>query len=105
MLDARATDLNSICRERPNGDLPPLRSARCGDPLSELLGRRLRWLRIERGWRREQVAKRLGVRVAHVEGHERGTRRIEPRDLVAYARLFRVRLSDFFKDPPTKGSA
>jgi hypothetical protein len=76
-----------------------------GAPLSVVLGRRLRWLRVERGLRREQVAKRLRVPVEHVEGHERGTRRIEARDLIAYARLFRVRISDFFKEPPTKGSA
>jgi transcriptional regulator with XRE-family HTH domain len=75
------------------------------EPLHVGLGRRLRRLRVERGWSREQVAKRLRVPVAHVKGHERGTRRIEPRDLVAYARLFRVRISDFFIDPPTKGSA
>jgi hypothetical protein len=86
---------------RPWGLVVP----RGGAPLSVVLGRRLRWLRVERGLRREQVAERLRVPVEHVEGHERGTRRIEARDLTAYARLFRVRISDFFKEPPTKGSA
>jgi transcriptional regulator with XRE-family HTH domain len=74
------------------------------EPLHVLLARRLRWLRVERGWSRDQVARRLRVPVAHVEGHEHGTRRMEARDLAAYARLFGVRISDFFKDPPTKGS-
>jgi transcriptional regulator with XRE-family HTH domain len=59
-------------------------------------------LRVERGLRREQVAKRLPRALAHVEGHERGTRRIEPRDLATYARLFRVQISDFFKDRPQR---
>jgi DNA-binding XRE family transcriptional regulator len=100
MLDVPSAGLGLGCQEAPNGVPSPI----CGDPLSVVLGRRLRWLRVERGWSREQVAKRLRVPVAHVEGHERGTRRMEPRDLTAYARLFRVRISDFFKDPPTQGS-
>lgn len=75
------------------------------EPLHVVLGRRLRRLRIERRLSRNEVAKRLRIPVEHVEGHERGTRRMEPRDLTAYARLFRVRISDFFNDPPTKGCA
>jgi transcriptional regulator with XRE-family HTH domain len=70
-----------------------------------MLGRRLRWLRVERGWSRKHVAERLRVPVENVEGHERGTRPMEPRELVAYVRLFRVRISEFFEDPPTKGTA
>jgi hypothetical protein len=75
------------------------------EALSVVLGRRLRRLRVERGLSRKQVAERLLVPVEQVEGHERGTRPIEPADLVAYARLFRVRISAFFKEPPTGGSA
>jgi ribosome-binding protein aMBF1 (putative translation factor) len=67
------------------------------EPLHVVLGRRLRWLRVERGWSREQVARRLRVPVEHVKGHERGTRRMEARDLAAYARLLGIRISDFFK--------
>jgi transcriptional regulator with XRE-family HTH domain len=76
-----------------------------GEPMLVVLGRRLRWLRVERGWSRRIVATRLGVPVEHVEGHERGSRPIEPRELIAYARLFGIRISEFFKDPPTNGSA
>ena len=75
------------------------------EPLSIVLGRRLRWLRVERRLSRKHVAERLGVPIENVEGHERGTRRMEPRNLVGYARLFRVRISEFFKDPPTNGTA
>jgi DNA-binding XRE family transcriptional regulator len=69
------------------------------EPLHVVLGRRLRRLRIERGLRRRTVAARLGLSVERVEGHERGTTRIEARELVAYAQFFGVRLSTFFRDP------
>jgi DNA-binding XRE family transcriptional regulator len=104
MLDERDTRLSLACHEAPNGVIRHGRSPTCGDPLSVVLGRRLRWLRVERGLSRKEVAERMRIPVEHVEGHERGTRRMEPHNLVAYARLFRVRISDFFKDPPTQGS-
>jgi transcriptional regulator with XRE-family HTH domain len=72
--------------------------------LSVVLGRRLRWLRVERGLSRKQVAERLRVPVEQVEGHERATLAIEPRHLVNYARVFQVRISEFFTEPPTKGN-
>lgn len=93
------------CRGAANGVLRPPRAASCGEPLSVVLGRRLRWLRVERGWSRHFIATRLGVPVEHVEDHERGTRQIEARELAAYARLFGIRISDFFKGPPTSGTA
>jgi ribosome-binding protein aMBF1 (putative translation factor) len=104
MLDTRDGSLSLASQETVNA-VSPLPSPGCGDPLLEVLGRRLRWLRTERGWSRNQVAERLRMPVQHVRGHERGTRRMEPRNLSAYARLFRVRISDFFKDPPTQGTA
>jgi hypothetical protein len=90
-----------VSKDRP----AQLGTPRTGEPLSIVLGRRLRWLRVERGWSRRTLATRLRAPIEHIEGHERGTRPIEARELVAYARLFRVRISEFFKDPPTKGTA
>jgi hypothetical protein len=104
-MDAGDIHLIPGCGGAADGVPWPLRSPSCGEPLSVVLGRRLRWLRVERGWSRRIVATRLGVPVGHVEGHERGTRQIEARELVAYAQLFRVRLSDFFKEPPASGNA
>jgi DNA-binding XRE family transcriptional regulator len=101
MADVPSASLSWGCQEAANG----VPSAICGDPLSAVLGRRLRGLRVERGWSRKQVAKRLRVPVAQVGGHERGTRRMEARELAAYARLLRLRISDFFNDPPTTDSA
>ena len=103
MVDARDPKLGLASQETVNA-VSPLGWPSCSDPLSEVLGRRLRWLRVERGWSRKQVAERLRVPVEHVQGHERGSRRMEPRELAAYARLLRVRISDFFKEPPTKGT-
>jgi hypothetical protein len=83
----------------------PLHAFGDGDPFSQSLGRRSHWLRVERGWSRSQVAARLRIPVEHVADHERGTRQMEARDLVAYARLFRIRVGDFFREPATKGTA
>jgi ribosome-binding protein aMBF1 (putative translation factor) len=105
MLDTWDTCWTLACGEAPNGALSPQCRPTCGDLLSIVLGRRLRWLRVERGWSRKQLAERLRVPVENVEGHERGTRPMEPRELVAYARVFRVGISEFFKDPPTEGTA
>jgi ribosome-binding protein aMBF1 (putative translation factor) len=104
MLNTRGGRLSLASQETANA-ASPLSAPGCGDLLSEVLGRRLRWLRTERGWSRNHVAERLRMPVQNVRGHERGSRRLEPRDLSAYARLFRVRISDFFKDPPTQGTA
>jgi ribosome-binding protein aMBF1 (putative translation factor) len=104
MLHARDVNLRLASQETVNA-ASPLRSPGCGHPLSELVGRRLRWLRVERGWSRKEVAERLRMSVEHIEGHERGTRRMEPRDLSAYARLFHVRIIDFFRELPTQGTA
>jgi hypothetical protein len=88
----------------PAGATPPP-SAAPAEPLQLVLGRRLRWLRVERGLSRKAVAARLRLPVALVERHERGTGQIKAEQLVAYARLFGVRISLFFCDPPTSASA
>lgn len=69
------------------------------EPLDVVLGRRLRRLRVERGLSRGTVAIRLRLPLKDVENYERGTACIEARQLVAYARLFNVRISTFFRDP------
>jgi transcriptional regulator with XRE-family HTH domain len=68
------------------------------------VGRRLRRLRVERGWTRETVAARLGLPVRRIEEHERGTRAIEARELVAYVRLYRVSVATLFRDSWTGGN-
>jgi ribosome-binding protein aMBF1 (putative translation factor) len=104
MADARDVNLSLASQETVNA-VSQLRSPNRGDPLSEALGRSLRSLRVGRDWSRKHVAERLRMPVEHIEGHERGIRRLEPRDLFAYAKLFGVRICDFFKEPPTQGTA
>jgi transcriptional regulator with XRE-family HTH domain len=87
-----------------NGAPSPLGAPTCAEPLSVVLGRRLRRLRGERGWSRQTVATRVGLPVRRVGEHERGTRDIEPRELVAYIRLYRVSIGTLFSDLPTGGN-
>jgi transcriptional regulator with XRE-family HTH domain len=77
----------------------------CEPALSIVLGRRLHGMRLARGLSRAAVARRLGLSLARIKQHEQGTRRVEARELVAYSRLFRVRISAFFCDPSGDGEA
>jgi ribosome-binding protein aMBF1 (putative translation factor) len=102
MSDVRDIRLMPACRRTPGAARGA--SSVLAERLTVVLGRRLRRLRVARGWSRRVVATRLRVPVAHVEGHERGTRQIEAHELLLYVRLFGVRISDLFRDPPTEGS-
>ena len=68
--------------------------------MQAVLGRRLRWLRVERGFSRKTVAARLRLPVTLVERHERGMARLEAQQLAAYARFYGIRISFLFRDPP-----
>jgi DNA-binding XRE family transcriptional regulator len=68
-----------------------------GEPLQTLLGRQLRRLRNERGFSRQLVATRLRVTPADVAAHERGARRFTAEELLAYTRVFNIRISDLFR--------
>ena len=82
----------------PAADTWRLPSPTCTEPLHVILGQRLQRLRVERGMSRETLAARLRIPVAHVEGHESGTRLIRAHELIAYAKFFGVRVSSFFRD-------
>ena len=84
--------------------LPPV-APTAAEPLQVVLGRRLQCLRVERGLSRKIVAARLRLPVKLIERHEQGTGRIQPHQLLAYARLFDIRISGFFRDPPAAGNA
>jgi hypothetical protein len=109
-MDVTASDLEGAgvflmpgSHETPDGARGP-RSSICAAPSHVSLGRQLRRLRVERGLSRKVVAASLGLSVKRIEGHERGTRKIEARELVAYTRLYQVRLADLFRDLPTGGN-
>jgi hypothetical protein len=79
---------------------PPLPPPVPDESMQAVLGRRLRWLRVERGFSRKTVAARLGLPVTLVERHERGMARLEAQQLAAYARFYCIRISFLFRDPP-----
>jgi len=91
MPDTESRQVKPHCPSSPTGG-----DASVGEPLQVVLGRRLRRLRLERGFDREGVAARLGVPVDHVAAHERGIRRFKAQELLAYGRLLEVRISSFF---------
>jgi hypothetical protein len=55
--DARDVCLSLASQETVSA-VSQVRSPNRGDPLSEVLGRRLSWLRVERGWRKQGAAIR-----------------------------------------------
>jgi DNA-binding XRE family transcriptional regulator len=71
-------------------------------PLQAVLGLQLRRLRNERGLTRKRVAASLNISPRRVEAHERGIRPFAAEELVAYACLFDVRISSFFRDVATE---
>ena len=74
MLDTRHDEFSSARPVLQNRVPSDLNSPRYDEPLSLVLGRRLRWIRVERSMSRKQVAERVGVPVGHIEGHEHGVR-------------------------------
>jgi ribosome-binding protein aMBF1 (putative translation factor) len=94
-------DVGSIinCHGEPGSKVSsPPASPRCGQLLEIVLGQRLRWMRRKRGLSLKALSSRLGWPVKRISQHERGTRRMHPDELIAYARLYRVRISSFFRD-------
>lgn len=62
-----------------------------------LLGKRIRALRKERGWRQIDLAMHSGVHEVHISYLERGTREIGFRHLHAIAKALGITLSDLLK--------
>jgi DNA-binding XRE family transcriptional regulator len=104
MFDAEDVRLMPACRKAWTGNpWSPASQPRVAS-IDVTLGRRMRRLRIERGWSRQTVATQLGISMTRVESHERGKRRIEARELVAYVRLYGLTIGDLFRDLPTDGN-
>ena len=74
-------------------------------PLDVHLGARLRFLRIARGYSREEMARLVGITVGDLRDQERGMKRIRAQLLVKYAELLEVRLSRFFADVDARPAA
>jgi transcriptional regulator with XRE-family HTH domain len=62
------------------------------------LGKRIRALRKEKGWRQIDLAQHCGVREVHLSYVERGLREVGFNTLVAIAKGLDVKLSDLIRD-------
>jgi len=60
------------------------------------LGRRLRELRLKRGWTQAQLAKRVGLDRSYLGDVERGERNVSAAKLEAIARGFGISLAKLF---------
>jgi transcriptional regulator with XRE-family HTH domain len=62
------------------------------------LGKRIRAIRKEKGWRQIDLAQHCGVREVHLSYLERGKREVGFNTLVAIAKGLGVKLSDLIRD-------
>jgi transcriptional regulator with XRE-family HTH domain len=62
------------------------------------LGKRIRQLRLERGWRQIDLAEQTGIHENYVSDLEKGNKEACLRTLHAVARAFDLKLDEFLKD-------
>jgi transcriptional regulator with XRE-family HTH domain len=62
------------------------------------LGKRIRAIRKEKGWRLIDLAQHSGIREVHLSYVERGLREVEFKTFVAIAKGLGVKLSDLIRD-------
>jgi transcriptional regulator with XRE-family HTH domain len=61
-----------------------------------LIGHRLRWLRIEKGLTLREMAEKLGVAAQTISNYERGANMPKSPMLIALAKFFKCKTSFFF---------
>ncbi|WP_341918929.1 helix-turn-helix transcriptional regulator [Hydrocarboniphaga effusa] len=67
-------------------------------PILVGLGKRIRELRIERGWSQENFANECGLDRSYYGGVERGERNVAAINLAKVAEVLGVRVGDLFPD-------
>jgi transcriptional regulator with XRE-family HTH domain len=72
----------------------PTRAKPAAVPEAKILGRRIRALRAARGWSQTDLADHADVDRAYVGGVEIGQRNVTLRNLLRFARAFRISLSE-----------
>ena len=68
------------------------------DILEESIGKRLRRLRLERGFSQVNVAEYLGISFQQVQKYEKCLNRISPGKLFLLSELYGIHISKFFPD-------
>ena len=64
------------------------------------LGRRIRSLRVGRGWNQSALALEVGFNVGTVSSHERAGRTLDAEQVAAYAQVFDVTVGFLFGESP-----
>ncbi len=62
------------------------------------LGRKIRALRLKRGWSQEELAEQVSLHRTYVGSIERGERNISFLNLCKFSKVFEVSLSEFFAE-------
>ena len=62
------------------------------------LGKKIRELRRERGWRQIDLAQHSGVHEVHISDLERGSREVGLKTLFALSQALNVKLDELFKN-------
>jgi len=74
--------------------LPSPRRPNSPPPEAKILGRRIRTLRAERGWSQLDLAAETDFERAYIGGIEIGQRNLTLKNLLRFARAFRIPLSE-----------
>ena len=69
-------------------------------PIDQMVGQRVRLARIERGMSQTELATKVGITFQQIQKYERGTNRVSASRLFDIARVLKLEVAWFFKDPP-----
>ena len=69
-------------------------------PIDQMVGQRVRVARIERGMSQTELADAVGITFQQIQKYERGTNRVSASRLFDIARVLKLDVAWFFKDPP-----
>jgi transcriptional regulator with XRE-family HTH domain len=68
------------------------------EPVDQLVGRRVRMVRVSQGLSQSALASQLGLTFQQLQKYERGTNRVSASKLHDIARIFGVEVVSFFED-------
>jgi transcriptional regulator with XRE-family HTH domain len=71
-------------------------ASRSGNPEDRVIGQRLRFFRLERGWSQSDLGGELGLSFQQVQKYEKGANRLSATRLSQIAALFKVPVMAFY---------
>lgn len=66
--------------------------------ITERIAKQVWRMRLEKGWSREQLSKKIGVTHQQTQKYEKGTNRITAARLELIAKAFKVPVADFYEE-------